>query len=416
MPLAEARAHLGREPLDIEAELKRGSEISIINIVDCLIGHAHTRRASDIHIDPSHEQVAVRLRVDGVLHDSFTIPKSIHPEVVSRIKVLAGLRTDEHAASQDGRLRHIVAPEHPPVDIRVSIVPTYHGENVVMRLLTNNAGEFTLENFGFNEEDLKKIHKAATHPSGMILSTGPTGSGKTTTLYTILRTLNTKEVSIVTIEDPIEYAVQGVKQIQVNNRTGLTFANGLRSILRQDPNIIMVGEIRDSETASIAVNTALTGHLLLSTLHTNDAATTLPRLLDMGIDAYLVASTIEVAIGQRLVRRICPKCKEERKVTEQGAVTLSNFGIKKPVKEGEVFFKGKGCEECGGSGYKGRMCINEVLAADDQIRDAIMRRASSAELRKIAIKNGMTPMLEDGFEKARKGETTVEEVLRVIRD
>ena len=245
---------------------------------------------------------------------------------------------------------------------------------------------------------------------------GPNGSGKTTTLYSLLRMLNTKEVSIVTIEDPIEYAVSGVKQIQVNNRTGLTFANGLRSILRQDPNIIMVGEIRDSETAGIAVNTALTGHLLLSTPHTNDAATTLPRLLDMGIDAYLVASTIEIAIGQRLVRRICPHCKEERKITTQGAAMLGSLGVNNPAKEGEVFFKGRGCEECGGSGYRGRLCINEVLAADDDIRDAIMRRASAAELRKIAVQNGMTPMLEDGFEKARAGQTTLEEVLRVIRE
>jgi type IV pilus assembly protein PilB len=415
MPLGTQQAHLGRQE-DIEAELKRGSEISIIALVDSLIGHAYARRASDIHIDPSPDAIAVRLRVDGVLQDSFTIPKTIHLEVISRIKVLAGLRTDEHSASQDGRLRHHISPEHPPVDIRVSIVPTYHGENVVLRLLTNNAGEFSLENFGFNEADFKKINRAALRPSGMILSTGPTGSGKTTTLYTLLRMLNTKEVSIVTIEDPIEYAVSGVKQIQVNNRTGLTFANGLRSILRQDPNIIMVGEIRDGETAGIAVNTALTGHLLLSTLHTNDAATTLPRLLDMGIDAYLVASTIEIAIGQRLVRKICPNCKEERKVNAQGAATLSSFGVRKPVVEGEVFFKGRGCEECGGSGYKGRLCINEVLSADDDIRDAIMRRASASELRKIAVKNGMTPMLEDGFEKARRGDTTLEEVLRVIRE
>jgi type IV pilus assembly protein PilB len=415
MPLAESRAHLGAQ-VDIEAELKRGSEISIINLVDGLIGRAYVNRASDIHIDPSSDTMRVRLRVDGVLQDSFVIPRSVHSEIVSRIKVLADLRTDEHAASQDGRFRHLVDPEQPPVDIRVSIVPTYHGENVVMRLLTNNAGEFALDTFGFNAEDLKKINRAAMRPAGMILSTGPTGSGKTTTLYSLLRALNTREVSIVTIEDPIEYAVAGVKQIQVNNRTGLTFANGLRSILRQDPNIIMVGEIRDSETAGIAVNTALTGHLLLSTLHTNDAATTLPRLLDMGIDAYLVASTIEIAIGQRLVRRICAHCKNKRKVTAQGAMALGAFGASRPVVEGEIFYKGKGCSECGGSGYKGRLCINEVLAADDDIRDAIMRRASASELRKIAIKNGMTPMLEDGLEKVRRGDTTIEEVLRVIRD
>jgi type IV pilus assembly protein PilB len=264
--------------------------------------------------------------------------------------------------------------------------------------------------------DKEKIMAAIKRPAGMILSTGPTGSGKTTTLYTLLRMLNNKEVSIVTIEDPIEYAVSGVKQIQVNARTGLTFATGLRSILRQDPNIIMVGEIRDAETANIAVNTALTGHLLLSTLHTNDAATTLPRLLDMGIDAYLVASTIAVAIGQRLVRKICPECKEEEVITDVHAQTLAPLPIRKSIKEGEVFYRGRGCEECLMSGYQGRVCINEVLAADDDIREAIMRFASATELKKIAIKNGMTTMLEDGIEKARRGETTIEEILRVVHE
>ncbi len=246
----------------------------------------------------------------------------------------SGLRTDEHQATQDGRLRHALAVTGEQVDIRVSIVPTYYGENVVMRLLTASAGGFTLEDFGFSAADRNKIELAVRRPSGMILSTGPTGSGKTTTLYTLLRQLNTKEVSIVTIEDPIEYAIAGVKQIQVNARTGLTFATGLRSILRQDPNIIMVGEIRDPETAGIAVNTALTGHLLLSTLHTNDAATTLPRLLDMGIDAYLVASTIALAIGQRLVRRICPACREARAVSQPQADALAYFPLREKDKGG----------------------------------------------------------------------------------
>ena len=412
MPLtANTGAHLGR---NIEEELKRGENISIISLVDNLIGHAHALRASDIHIDPIHNEVRVRLRVDGVLQDSYTIPKTIHPEIISRIKVLAGLRTDEHQATQDGRLRHTLAVTGEPIDIRVSVVPTYHGENVVLRLLTSHAASFTLEDFGFNSTDREKIEKAIKRPSGMILSTGPTGSGKTTTLYTLLRQLNTKEVSIVTIEDPIEYAVAGVKQIQVNARTGLTFATGLRSILRQDPNIIMVGEIRDPETAGIAINTALTGHLLLSTVHTNDAATTLPRLLDMGIDAYLVASTIAVAIGQRLVRKICPNCKEEFGIGDEQVQTLSRVSLRKKIKAGESFFKGKGCEACNMSGYSGRLCINEVLGADDDIRGAIMRSASSAELKQLAVKNGMHTMLEDGFEKARRGDTTLQEVLRVV--
>jgi type II secretory ATPase GspE/PulE/Tfp pilus assembly ATPase PilB-like protein len=412
MLLAESRAHLGREQ-DIQKELARGADVSIISLVDSLIAHAHAARASDIHIDPLIEEVRVRLRIDGVLQDSVAIPKSIHPEVISRIKVLAGLRTDEHQATQDGRLRHALAPSE-SIDIRVSVVPTYHGENVVMRLLTSHAAGFTLADFGFSDADREKIEQAIKRPSGMILSTGPTGSGKTTTLYTLLRQINTKEVSIVTIEDPIEYAIAGVKQIQVNARTSLTFATGLRSILRQDPNIIMVGEIRDPETAGIAVNTALTGHLLLSTLHTNDAATTMPRLLDMGIDAYLVASTISVAVGQRLVRRICEKCKEERPLSAEQALVLSRLPLRKKAKEGEVFYRGKGCEACNWSGYAGRLCINEVLSADDDVRTAIMRRASSSELKNIALKNGMTSMLEDGIEKARAGQTSIEEVLRVV--
>jgi type II secretory ATPase GspE/PulE/Tfp pilus assembly ATPase PilB-like protein len=401
---------------NIEQELKRGSEISIIALVDNVINHAVHSRASDIHIDPIEVGVRVRLRIDGVLIDSHTLPQSVHHEIISRIKVLAGLRTDEHQAAQDGRMRHRVS-ETEEIDVRVSVVPTYHGETIVMRILASRKGEeYTLEDFGFSHTDREKILAAVKRPSGMILATGPTGSGKTTTLYTLLRMLNNSEVSIVTIEDPIEYAVSGIKQIQVNARTGLTFALGLRSILRQDPNIIMVGEIRDAETAGIAVNTALTGHLLLSTLHTNDAATTLPRLLDMGIDAYLVASTIAVAIGQRLVRRVCSDCKEEVVVSAVRAEALATLPLRKKITEGEIFYRGKGCESCQGSGYSGRLCVNEVISADDDVREAIMREASSNEIKKIAIANGMTTMLDDGVEKARAGLTSIEEILRVVHE
>ncbi|HVZ76331.1 MAG TPA: GspE/PulE family protein [Candidatus Paceibacterota bacterium] len=411
MPLAQASAHLGRS---IEEELKRGDRISIISLVDSLIAHAHASRASDIHIDPTQEDVRVRLRVDGVLQDAFIVPASVHSEVVSRIKVLSSLRTDEHAASQDGRLRYTLPVTGEPLDVRVSIVPAYHGETIVMRLLASHSGAFTLEDFGFNAADRAKIERAIRRPSGMILSTGPTGSGKTTTLYTLLRQLNTSEVSIVTIEDPIEYAMEGIKQIQVNPKTGLTFANGLRSILLQDPNIIMVGEIRDPETAGIAVNTALTGHLLLSTVHTNDAATTLPRLLDMGIDAYLVSSTIALAIGQRLVRRICSNCKEDYEADAELAAMLARLPLRDKIRKGERLWRGKGCESCSGSGYAGRVCINEVFEADDAIRAAIMRTAAASELKLLALQAGMTSMLEDGIGKARAGRTTVEEVLRVM--
>jgi type IV pilus assembly protein PilB len=405
-----------KKPDKIEIELQRGTDVSIINLLDMLVEKAHGSRVSDIHIDPSPKEIRVRFRIDGVLASIYTFPKSIHGEIISRIKVLSKLRTDEHQATQDGRFRYVFPETGEFVDLRVSIVPTYHGENAVMRLLSDKAEQYTLESLGFSESDRTKITEALKKPSGMILATGPTGSGKTTTLYTLIKMLNSPEVSIITIEDPIEYAVSDIEQIQVNSRSGLTFANGLRSILRQDPNIIMVGEIRDAETASIAVNTALTGHLLLSTLHTNDAATTLPRLLDMGIEEYLVASTVSIAIGQRLVRKICQNCKAEVPVTEALKESLSGTAFGKVIGDGILLYKGKGCEKCNKSGYSGRICINEVLVADDTIREAILRKASSGEIRALAVSRGMTTMLEDGLQKVKKGETTIEEILRVIHE
>jgi type II secretory ATPase GspE/PulE/Tfp pilus assembly ATPase PilB-like protein len=400
----------------IEQELAQGAKISIISLIDLLIENAQNSRASDIHIDPAHDKVRIRMRVDGVLQESYVFPKNIHAEIIARIKILGKLRTDEHQATQDGRFRHIFPDGISYVDVRVSIAPTYHGENAVLRLLSDKAENFDLSSLGFSDSDQKKIKDALLKPNGMILATGPTGSGKTTTLYTMIKMLNSPEVSIVTIEDPIEYAVPDIEQIQVNPRTGLTFATGLRSILRQDPNIIMVGEIRDAETAAIAVNTALTGHMLLSTLHTNDAATTLPRLLDMGIETYLVASTVNIAIGQRLIRKICTHCKEEILLTDTMKQALENTPLAKYVRDEEKIYKGKGCDKCNMSGYSGRICINEVLVANDEIKEAILNKASAGELKKIAVKNGMTTMLDDGFRRARNGETTFEEVLRVIHD
>jgi len=399
----------------LDHELARGADASVIGLVSCLIEDAHTRGASDIHIDPSREELRVRLRLDGVLADYPALPKSLQLEIVSRIKVLSGLRTDEHQAPQDGRFRHSLA-DGSFIDVRVSIAPTYHGENAVLRLLASRAEDFSLSMLGFSEADKKKVEAAIRKPNGMILATGPTGSGKTTTLYTLIKMLNAPEVSIVTIEDPIEYSIDSIEQIQVNPRTGLTFATGLRSILRQDPDIIMVGEIRDAETAGIAVNTALTGHLLLSTLHTNDAATTLPRLTDMGIDPYLVASTINLAMGQRLVRRICSECRTERAITESMVEALAHITIAKPFAVGESVSYGAGCDACGESGYRGRITINEVLVADEDVKNAILRKASAAEIRAIAVSRGMTTMLEDGFAKVRAGHTTVEEILRVIHE
>lgn len=393
-------------------ELSLGSSLSIVNLLNHLIDLAHSMHASDIHIDPSSDDVHVRFRIDGVLQNQPSIPKSFHLEVISRVKILSGLRTDEHQAAQDGRFRHTSGTDQ--IDVRVSITPTYYGENAVLRLLSDSAQEFNLESLGFSKSNQEKIMHAIRKPYGMILATGPTGSGKTTTLYTLIKYLNTEEVSIVTIEDPIEYAVSGIQQIGVNSRTGLTFANGLRSILRQDPNIIMVGEIRDVETAGLAVNTALTGHLLLSTVHTNDAATTLPRLLDMKIEPYLIASTINIAIGQRLVRKICPNCKAKKPITNAELKSLSEALPIKDFNKTMAFYEGRGCELCNQSGYKGRIGIHEVLVIDNAIREAILRKASSTELKDIAIKQGMITMLEDGLDKVLAGVTTVSEILRML--
>ena len=372
-------------------------------------------RTSDIHVEPFDDKLVIRLRIDGVLADAFVLPKTIQSEVVTRIKVLAGLRTDEHQMAQDGRFK-IQVRDFGSIDVRVSIAPTYFGENSVMRLLAEHSQELTLEALGFSESDLKRITKAIKKPYGMILATGPTGSGKTSTLYAILKRLNTKEVSIITIEDPIEYSLQGVDQIQVNDRTGLTFAHGLRFILRQDPNIIMVGEIRDDETAAIAINAALTGHLLLSTLHSNDAATALPRLIDMKVEPFLIGSTINIGIGQRLVRTICTTCKVPKTLTDAEFDNLKEFIPADVLKTNRSFFMGKGCSECGESGFRGRIGIHEILEMTEEIRQLVIARASASEIKKMAVKNGMVPMLEDGFRKALEGVTTIEEVLRVFHE
>jgi type IV pilus assembly protein PilB len=396
----------------VKTELAKGQQISVVKLVAFIIEEAQTLRASDIHIDPQTDSVRVRYRVDGWLREHHRLPVRLHPEIISRIKIIAGLRTDEHQMPQDGRFRMIL--EARPLDVRVSVVPTYYGENAVLRLLSDKAEAFTLESLGFSEINAKKIRAAAKKPYGMILATGPTGSGKTTTLYTLLKALNTEEVSIITIEDPVEYAMDGIRQIQVNPRTGLAFASGLRSILRQDPNIIMVGEIRDPETAGIAVNAALTGHLMLSTLHTNDAATTLPRLLDMKIESYLIASTVNVAIGQRLARKICPYCKTERDITSVEAKSLSEVIPAKILECQDKFYYGKGCDKCNQTGYFGRVGIHEVLVPDAALRDAVLEKSMAADIKQIAVEHGMTTMVEDGFLKAQSGITTVDEVLRML--
>ena len=409
-------ADIVKESVEQELSGKAGG-ISVIRLVDNLVENAVDLRASDIHIDPEEKDLRVRFRIDGVLHDNFVFPKDLHSEVITRIKVLSGLRTDEHQAAQDGRFRIIMRHGNPkPVDIRVSIAPTYYGENCVMRLLGETAQFFTLETLGFSPKNLEKIEHAMKKPYGLILATGPTGSGKTTTLYSILKKLNTKDVSIITVEDPIEYSMEGTDQIQVNPRTGLTFAQGLRFILRQDPNIIMVGEIRDNETAGIAVNAAMTGHMVLSTLHTNDAATTLPRLLDMEGEPFLITSTVNIAIGQRLVRKLCLACKVERRLKPEELMALT-ANISSPLLKGRTqFYMGMGCKECDGSGFKGRIGIHEVIEMNESLRALIMKQANASEIQAEAVRQGMVPMIEDGLAKAFMGITTVEEVLRVFHE
>jgi type II secretory ATPase GspE/PulE/Tfp pilus assembly ATPase PilB-like protein len=342
---------------------------------------------------------------------------------------LANLRTDEHRAAQDGRFK--IEIENNEITLRVSIIPTYDGEKTVLRILASTNQELDLEALGYSGQNLQTIKRNILKTHGLILMTGPTGSGKTTTLYSILKLLNSPEVNISTIEDPIEYRLEGINQIQVNPKTNLTFATGLRSLLRQDPDIVMVGEIRDEETAGIAINAALTGHLVVATLHTNDAASTLPRMLEMGIEGFLLGATVQLVISQRLVRNICPKCKKEYKVTAEEIKELGNkYNIKKDftkilselthqdltTKPDFTFYKGEGCATCSGSGYKGRTSICEVIEVSDEIKKILLRNGNSQEIDTQAQTEGMIPLFSEGMRKVLTGETTIEEILRVIRN
>lgn len=403
---------------------------SIVSLVDTILRYAYNNHASDVHIDPVGEGSIIRFRIDGILHDMEKLPKELMDFVVTRIKILAKIRTDEHRSALDGKLKFTMekgeifstSKELEEVDVRVSVVPTVRGENIVMRILSAENKELFLEDLGFSENDMRKINKAAENPVGMILVTGPTGSGKTTTLYSILKILNKREVNIATIEDPVEYSISGVTQIQVNPKTNLTFANGLRAIVRQDPNIIMVGEIRDEETAGIAINAAMTGHLVLSTLHTNDAGTTLPRLSDMGIEPFLVASTVKVIVAQRLARRICMNCRESYLLSEDEKLAIKNNKVLKGLFEKmndnklDVVraYHGKGCKVCSNTGYTGRLGIFEVLEMSERIRSLILQKVDSDTIMKVAREEGMTPMIEDGVQKIFRGVTTLQEIFRII--
>lgn len=383
---------------------------SAVALLDNLLENAISRDASDIHIDPGATDVLLRLRIDGLLQIIGRISKIVHLEVIARIKVLSNLRSDEHAVPQDGKFRYKQSDSY--FDIRVSIAPTHHGENAVLRVLQTEREGSTIENLGFNFRDQEIFKKSLARSSGMILSTGPTGSGKTTTLYAMLKHIHTPEKSIITIEDPVEYALPGVSHMQINHRTGFTFASGLRAILRQDPNVIMVGEIRDRDTSQVAIHAALTGHLILSTLHTNDAVTAVLRLLDMGVDAYLIASTVTLSIGQRLVRRICEDCKYERKPVDFEKELFKLLGRSPP----EAVFLGRGCEICAGTGYKGRLVIAEIFEMNKQIREAIISRKSHSAILVLAKKAGMRSMIDDAYEKVKSGQTTITEIMRVIHE
>jgi len=404
----------GRRKGDGEEE-----ESKIVSVVDLIMDYAYQNAASDVHIEPREESVIVRYRVDGILHDVAILPREYLSALVTRIKILSRLRTDEHYAAQDGKFQEKVGGTR--IDVRVSIIPIVEGEKVVMRLLSEKGRTYDLEGLGLTEQGMKIVRKHARKSFGMILSTGPTGSGKTTSLYAILTELNTRNVNIATIEDPIEYAMEGVNQIQVNPKTGLTFASGLRSIVRQDPDIVMVGEIRDPETASIAVNASMTGHLVLSTLHTNDAATALPRFREMDIEPFLISSTINVIVAQRLVRCICPRCIMSDEIsTEELSELLSIDVLKKffaddngKLRKTANMYRGKGCDSCNHSGYRSRIGIFEILEMSEAIRQLVMKNANSQTIQNQAKADGMVTMLEDGIQKALEGVTTIDEVLRV---
>jgi general secretion pathway protein E len=388
------------------------SEAPVIRLVSLVITNALEMRASDIHVEPFENRLAVRYRVDGVLHDVESPPKRLAAAVISRIKIMANLDIAERRLPQDGRIRLRVQGKE--IDLRVSTVPTMHGESVVMRILDKGGVALDFARLGFEDDTLKLFLDVLLQPHGILLVTGPTGSGKTTTLYTALDRLNQPDVKILTVEDPVEYQMPGINQIQVKPQIDLTFANALRSIVRQDPDVIMIGEIRDLETAQIAVQSALTGHLVLSTVHTNDAPSTVNRLLDMGVEDYLLTSTIIGILAQRLVRTLCGLCKEPYPALPE---LVEQMHLRKFVPDGPItLWHARGCSACSQTGYTGRVSILEMLPMSDALRSLVMRHATATELRAQALSEGMLSMYDDGLRKALRGVTTFEEVLRVTRE
>lgn len=411
--VGEVETRDGEEGSEDLAQLKElASEAPIIRLVSLIISHALEARASDIHIEPFENRLIVRYRVDGVMHEVESPPRRFSAAVISRIKIMASLDIAERRLPQDGRIK--LRLQGKEIDLRVSTVPTMHGESVVMRILDKSGTTLDFVSLGFDPVSLERFLEVLAQPHGILLVTGPTGSGKTTTLYTALDKLNKPDVKILTVEDPVEYQMEGINQIQVKPQIGLTFANALRSIVRQDPDVIMIGEIRDLETAQIAVQSALTGHMVLSTLHTNDAASTVNRLLDMGMDDYLLTSTVNGILAQRLVRTLCVHCRESYPALPEVVqeMQLERFTAAKPV----TLYRPIGCAECGGTGYSGRVSIVELLVMSDAIRSMVMRHVTAGEVRQQAINEGMQTMYENGLAKAVAGVTTIEEVLRVTRE
>jgi len=394
---------------DVDRSAALEDEAPIIRVVNVVIQQAIKDRASDIHVEPDRRGVRIRYRIDGVLHEVMRVPKYVHAPLVSRIKIMADMNIAERRLPQDGRIH--IRHESKDYDLRVSSVPTVFGEKVVMRILDQSSVLIGLNKLGMFAETQAQLESIMVQPNGMILSTGPTGSGKTTTQYSILNKINSVEKNILTIEDPVEYQLPGLNQVHVNRRAGLTFANAMRSFLRQDPDIIMVGEIRDLETAETAVQASLTGHLVLSTVHTNDAPSTITRLMDMGVEPFLIASSVIGILAQRLGRRICQNCKEPYRPP---AEALHRVGFTVEDMENVVFYRGRGCEQCRHTGYRGRMGIFEMMLINEEIADLTVKRAPLSEVRNAALANGMKTLKMDGFQKVLEGTTTVEEVMRVV--
>ena len=397
---------------DLQQLKDMASEAPIVRLVSLIISHALAARASDIHIEPFENRLIVRYRVDGVMHEVESPPRRFSAAVISRIKIMANLDIAERRLPQDGRIK--LRTQGKEIDLRVSTVPTMHGESVVMRILDKSGTALDFVALGFDADVLQSFMDVLLQPHGILLVTGPTGSGKTTTLYTALDKLNNPDIKILTVEDPVEYQMEGINQIQAKPQIGLTFANALRSIVRQDPDVIMIGEIRDLETAQIAVQSALTGHMVLSTLHTNDAASTINRLLDMGVDDYLLTSTVKGILAQRLVRTLCQQCRQAHPALPEvvAEMQLKRYTSDDPI----MLYRPVGCDHCGGTGFMGRVSILEMLVMSDAVRSMVMRHVTAGEIRQQAIKEGMQTMYENGLKKAVAGTTTIEEVLRVTRE